>query len=166
MNECRASLAKNPDSVPDAMLLGQLLQLGGDKVEAEATYRALLARHADLQPAANNLAYLLVSAETPTKEQLTEALALATKASASGDPSALDTLGWVHYRLGDKGAALQYLRKAHESLPEDPAVTYHLAQVLADEGQAAEARTLLSGLLARTQDFPDHAAARVLLDRI
>ncbi|PKN43364.1 MAG: hypothetical protein CVU60_03135 [Deltaproteobacteria bacterium HGW-Deltaproteobacteria-18] len=162
--ECRAALTKNPDSVPEALLLGQLLQLGGETAEAEAIYRNLLARHPGLLPAANNLAYLLVSHAAPTTEQMTEALALATRASAGGDPSALDTVGWVHYRLGDKDAALQFLRKAHESLPEDPAVTYHLAQVLADLGQTGEARTLLQALLARTQDFPDLAQARSLLE--
>jgi tetratricopeptide (TPR) repeat protein len=161
--ECRAALAKNPDSVPEALLLGQLLQLGGETAEAEAIFRKLLVRYPDLLPAANNLAYLLVSHDAPTTEQLTEALALATRASAGGDPSALDTVGWVHYRLGDKDAALQFLRKAHESLPEDPAVTYHLAQVLADLGQTGEARELLTALLARTQDFPELTQARELL---
>ena len=166
VKECRAALAKNPDSVSEALLLGQLLQLGGETAEAEAIYRKLLARHPELQPAANNLAYLLVSKDAPTPEQLTEALALATRASASGDPSSLDTLGWVHYRLGDKDAALQSLRKAHESLPEDTAVTYHLARVLADLGQKDEARELLTALLARTQDFPELAQARELLAKI
>ena len=161
--ECRAALTKNPDSVPEALLLGQLLQLGGESAEAEAIYRRLLTRHPDLLPAANNLAYLLATAQAPTAEQLAEALTLATKASAGGDPSALDTVGWVHYRLGDKDAALEFLRKAHESLPEDPAVTYHLAQVLADLGQTEEARALLTALLARTQDFQDLAQARELL---
>jgi tetratricopeptide (TPR) repeat protein len=164
--ECRAALTRNPDSVPEALLLGQLLQLGGETAEAEAIFRKLLARHPDLLPAANNLAYLLVTAQTPSPEQLAEALALATRASAGGDPSALDTVGWVHYRLGDKDAALQFLRKAHESLPEDPAVTYHLARVLVDLGQKDEARGLLKALLTRTQDFPELAQAKELLGGI
>lgn len=166
MNECRAALAKNPDSVPEALLLGQMLQLSGEGREAETIYRKLLARHPNLQPAANNLAYLLVSAEAPAAQQLREALDLATTASAGGDPAALDTLGWVHYRLGDKDAALQYLRKAHESLAAEPSVVYHLAQVLADVGQTGEARKLLAALLERTRDFAEYAQARDLLDRI
>ena len=166
ITESRAALVKNPDAVSEALLLGQLLQLSGDLAEAETIYRKLLVRHPELQPASNNLAYLLVTVPAPTPEQLTEALALATRASASGDPSALDTVGWVHYRLGDKDAALQFLRKAHESLPEDPAVTYHLARVLADLGQKDEARGLLTALLARTQDFPELAQARELLGGI
>ena len=145
------------------MFLGQLLQLGGEAFEAEAIYRALLAKHPELLPAANNLAYLLVSKESPNAEQLAEALSLGTRASAGGDPSALDTVGWVHYRLGDKDAALQFLRKAHESLPEDPAVTYHLARVLVDLGQTEEARSLLSALVARNQEFPDMPQAKALL---
>ncbi|WP_177193224.1 tetratricopeptide repeat protein [Desulfomicrobium apsheronum] len=145
-HEYRTDVEQRLFDLHDRLHRGQF----GPEYAAEAIYRKLLDRHPDLLPAANNLGYLLATAQAPTPLQLSEALALATKASAGGDPSALDTVGWVHYRLGDKDAALQFLRKAHESLPEDPAVTYHLARVLADLGQTGEARGLLTTLLART----------------
>lgn len=162
----RTALQANPDSVAEALLLGQLLQQSGHDEEPEAIYRRLLAKHPDLRPAANNLAYLLVSRTEVSAAGLQEALTLATMASAAGDPTALDTLGWIQYRLGDRKAALDNLRSAHQALPEDPAVTYHLAQVLADEGQQVEAKNLLTRMLAASPDFPEQAAAQALLDRL
>ncbi|MBP9944204.1 MAG: tetratricopeptide repeat protein, partial [Desulfomicrobium sp.] len=162
----RSALSKNPDSVTESLLLGQLLQQDGQHEEPEAIYRKLLARHPELRPAANNLAYLLVSREGVTTGGLQEALGLATMASASGDPTALDTLGWVQYRLGDRKAAQDNLRAAHKALPEDPVVTYHLAQILADEGQKAESKVLLTRLLGAASAFPEAPAARALLERL
>jgi predicted Zn-dependent protease len=162
--DTRASLARKPDSMAEAVLLGQILQRAGQHAEAEGIYRRLLERQPGLRAVNNNLAYAIASDPAATPERLAEALA--TSASASGDPTALDTLGWVHYRLGDRPAALTHLRKAHEALPDEPSVTYHLARVLADEGQSAEARALLQALLQRKADFPEHAEAKALLDSI
>lgn len=164
--DSRAALMRNPDSVAESVLLGQLLQRAGQHAEAEGIYRRLLERQPGLRTVANNLAYAIASDPAATPQRLAEALSLATTASAEGDPAALDTLGWIHYRLGDRPTALIHLRKAHEALPDDPSVAYHLARVLADEGDPAEARTLLLPLLQRQPDFPEYAEAKALLDSI
>ena len=164
--ESRAVLDRNPDSVPAALLLGQLLQAGGQIVEAEGVYRDLLQRKPDLRAAANNLAYCIVSDSTASPERLQEALTLARKASTEGDPAALDTLGWTYYRLGDNASALTHLRRAHASLSREPSVAYHLARVLADDGQFEEARTLLQDVLNSGAEFPELALARELLENI
>ncbi len=166
ITDSRAALARKPDSMAEAVLLGQLLQRAGQHAEAEGIYRRLLERQPGLRAVGNNLAYAIASDPAATPQRLAEALALAATASASGDPTALDTLGWIHYRLGDRPAALTHLRKAHEALPDEPSVTYHLARVLADEGQPAEARTLLQALLQRHADFPEKTEAKALLDSI
>jgi tetratricopeptide (TPR) repeat protein len=166
ISQSRAALSRNPESIPEAMLLGQLLQLAGNLDEAETIYRNLLTRHPGVLPAANNLAYLLVTRPGVTPEALREALTLATTASRSEDPTTLDTLGWIHYRMGDKVSALERLRKAHEALPEDATVAYHLAQVLADDGQNAEAKALLKKVLASETPFADLDAARELFKRL
>lgn len=166
ITDSRAAVAKNPESMAEAVLLGQLLQRAGQHAEAEGIYRRLLERRPGLRPISNNLAYAIAADPAATPQRLAEALTLATEASAGGEPTALDTLGWVHYRLGDKPAALTNLRKAHEALPDEPSVAYHLARVLVDEGQPAEARTLLQALLQRQGDFPELAEARALLNSI
>lgn len=164
--ECRAALERNPESVAEALLLGQLLQLSGEKSQAEKIYRDLLSRRPELLPVANNLAYLLVSLETPTPEQLSEALALASKASSNGDPVSQDTLAWVHYRLGDRDSALEILEQVHRLLPAEPTVTYHLAQVLADKGHTEDAKALLKQTLDKEKDFPEAEAARKLMEKL
>lgn len=164
--ECRAALERNPESVAEALLLGQLLQLSGEKSQAEKIYRDLLSRRPELLPVANNLAYLLVSLETPTPEQLSEALALASKASSNGDPVSQDTLAWVHYRLGDRDSALEILEQVHRLLPAEPTVTYHLAQVLADKGHTEDAKALLKQTLDKKKDFPEAEAARKLMEKL
>jgi tetratricopeptide (TPR) repeat protein len=166
LTESRAALERNPESIPEALLLGQLLQLTGEKAEAEEIYRDLLKRRPDLLPAANNLAYLLVSAEEPTAEQLSEAMTLAVKASAGGDPATQDTLAWVHYRSGDTDKALEILQQVHQKIPEDPSVAYHLAQVLADKGRIEEAKTLLKQIVDTEKMFPEAATARQLLEKL
>ncbi len=164
--EARSALAKNPGAVAEALLLGQLLQHAGQEDEAETIYRGLLQKHPQIKPAANNLAYLLANRPQVSPDMLREALDLATMAASSNDPMAVDTLGWVHYRLGDLQTAQDYLRQAHEVLPEDPAVTYHLAQVLADQGHTAEARELLARIMEQGGSFYERPAAKALLDRL
>lgn len=164
--ECRTALEKRPESVPEALLLGQLLQVKGDLAGAESTYRKLLERNPGLQPAANNLAYLIVADPQASAARLSEALNLATMASGSGDPASLDTLGWVNYRLGDKVAARANVEKAFEALPEEPAVVYHFAKLLAEEGQKAKARELLSRIVTDKAAFAELRDAKALLETL
>jgi tetratricopeptide (TPR) repeat protein len=166
ISEARTVLQRNPEALAEAMLLGQLLQLGGKVDEAESIFRGILERRPDFLPAANNLAYLMAVQKEVSQERLSEALALAAKAGTGGDPSALDTLGWIHYRLGDRPVALVHLRKAHEALPDDSTVGYHLAQVLSEDGKQDEARTMLSRLLKGSNDFPERQEAQRLFQSL
>ncbi len=63
---------------------------------------------------------------------------------------ALNTLGVVYRRHGDLPEAERALRTAYAKQPSNPQIVFNLAQVLADQGQAAEARSLRT-LLARLQ---------------
>ncbi|MBP8263374.1 MAG: tetratricopeptide repeat protein, partial [Pseudomonas sp.] len=55
------------------------------------------------------------------------------------DPAILDSLGWVHYRLGNLQQAEQYLRQAFAAFP-DHEVAAHLGEVLWLRGKQREAR--------------------------
>jgi Flp pilus assembly protein TadD len=68
---------------------------------------------------------------------------------APEDAFILDSLGWVHYRLGDLPKARKYLEQAFEARP-DPEVMIHLAEVLWVSGDQATARSLLRD--ARTKE--------------
>lgn len=53
----------------------------------------------------------------------------------------LDSLGWVHYRLGNLALAVENLRKAYE-MQADPEIAAHLGEVLWKQGQQEEAKKI------------------------
>ena len=77
--------------------------------------------------ALNALGYSLAN----LTDRHTEALELISRALAlkPGDPAILDSMGWVHYRLGDLPKALGYLEDAFSRFP-DHEVAAHLGEVL------------------------------------
>jgi tetratricopeptide (TPR) repeat protein len=64
----------------------------------------------------------------------------------------LDSLGWVHYRLGNLALAAENLRKAYE-IQADPEIAAHLGEVLWKQGQHEEAKKLWASAL---KDFPEN----------
>jgi Tfp pilus assembly protein PilF len=51
----------------------------------------------------------------------------------------LDSLGWVHYKLGQYALAEQTLERAISLIPTDPTVRDHLGEVYASTGQLQQA---------------------------
>ncbi len=115
--------------------LGRLLELEPD--------------HAD---ALNALGYSLAD----MTDRYQEALALIQRALAlkPDEGAILDSLGWVHYRLGDLELALDYLRQASAKIPDDPEVAAHLGEVLFALGRHDEAWEVWDKGLAKA---PEHA---------
>ncbi len=72
-----------------------------------------------------------------------EARALIEKALAlkPDDPFILDSMGWVHYRLGNRDQARDYLQQAIE-LRLDPEIAAHLGEVLWMMDRHEEARSV------------------------
>ncbi len=52
----------------------------------------------------------------------------------------VDSLGWVHFRLGNVDKALGYMERAVELRPQDPTINDHLGDVYWRVGRQAEAR--------------------------
>jgi len=52
----------------------------------------------------------------------------------------VDSLGWVHYKLGDPKRAVGYLERATELEPSDSEITGHLGDVYWALGREEEAR--------------------------
>jgi tetratricopeptide (TPR) repeat protein len=52
----------------------------------------------------------------------------------------VDSLGWVHFRLGNIDKALTYMERAVELRPQDPTINDHLGDVYWWVGRRAEAR--------------------------
>ncbi|QTD55682.1 tetratricopeptide repeat protein [Parasphingorhabdus cellanae] len=75
--------------------------------------------------------------------------ARAAAALTPDDPNVLDTLGWTLLQSGqDKAEALKLLRQASARAPGNLEIRWHLANALAANGQAGEAKQLISGLKA------------------
>jgi tetratricopeptide (TPR) repeat protein len=58
----------------------------------------------------------------------------------------IDSLGWVHYRLGNLDKAADLLRKAYE-IQNDPEIAAHLGEVLWKKGQQDEAKKIWANAL-------------------
>jgi tetratricopeptide (TPR) repeat protein len=53
----------------------------------------------------------------------------------------LDSMGWVHYRLGNLDIAYQFVKKAFD-IQEDPEIAAHLGEILWRQGKKSEAKKI------------------------
>ena len=65
----------------------------------------------------------------------------------------LDSMGWVHYRLGNYDIAYEFITKAY-AIQEDPEIAAHLGEVLWKQGKENEAISVWQGSLER---FPENS---------
>ncbi|MBA2690247.1 MAG: tetratricopeptide repeat protein [Burkholderiales bacterium] len=132
-----------------------------DKLDLlEADLRKVIALKPDHAHAYNALGYTLAERNT----RLAEALDLIEKAYqlAPDDAAILDSLGWVHYRLGNLDQGLIYLRQALALRP-DPEVAAHLVEVLLAHGERREAVRVSEKAL---RDNPDNEALLAVLKKL
>ncbi|MEE4271239.1 MAG: tetratricopeptide repeat protein [Thermoanaerobaculales bacterium] len=130
--------------------------------EAEAAFLELIEGDPTDANAANYLGYLWADRGV----RLDEALELINLAVSLDPENAayLDSLGWVHYRLGAMEEAEYWLRRAIEINDGDGTLLAHLGEVLVVRGQVEEGiRYLRLGLDLGCED-PDHV--RSLLDEL
>ena len=132
-----------------------VLEQGGQADKAESDLRSILIRQPDDAEALNALGYTLTLHSTRYQEAhdyIERALKL-----EPDDAAIMDSMGWVDYRLGDKPAALAYLRKAYAELA-DPEIAAHLVEVMWENGDHDGARRLWTQALKSNPDSePLHA---------
>ena len=131
------ALVEQPDHLDllyDSALAAEKLDL----IEVvEANLRRLVALKPDHAQGWNALGYTLADRTDRLKEAreyIEKALQL-----APDDPFILDSMGWVHYRLGNHQLAVDYLRRAFEQRP-DPEIAAHLGEALWMQGRRDEAQ--------------------------
>lgn len=138
--EAYAFLAKVLEVQPDQPDLLYETALAAEKlghVEVlERHLRRLMAIKPDSAQAYNALGYSLADRNL----RLEEAAQLIDKALSLSpdDPFILDSKGWVLFRQGIPGAALEVLQKAHARKP-DPEIAAHIGEVLWALGRPSEA---------------------------
>lgn len=127
--------------MPDNSQLLYARALAAEKLDridiAEQDLQQILKGDPDNAQALNALGYTLAD----RSDRLEEALGYIERAHQlrPDDPAVIDSLGWVHYRLGNYEKALQYLRRAFELL-NDPEIAAHLGEVLWVTGDHPGAR--------------------------
>jgi tetratricopeptide (TPR) repeat protein len=120
----------------------------------ETELRKVIQMKPDFAAAYNALGYSFADRNIKLNEAKT-LIETALKLSPN-DHYMLDSLGWVHYRLGNLSAAAEHLRKAYQ-MQADPEIAAHLGEVLWKQGQQEEAKKIW-GLALK-----DHPANDVLL---
>jgi tetratricopeptide (TPR) repeat protein len=105
----------------------------------EQDLNTILAEEPNNAQALNALGYTL--ADRTNRYQ--EAFTLITKAVElkPNDPFYLDSLGWVHYRLGNLDEAVRNLKQA-VVIQADPEFLAHLGEVLWQQGKHSEAKRI------------------------
>ncbi|TGX54962.1 tetratricopeptide repeat protein [Sphingomonas gei] len=155
-------LSQNPVNVAALRLSGGWQLAAGDYDAAIDTLELLRARIGDGDAALNaNLAVAYSGADAfDTAAEFGEA----AYALAPANPVTADAYGWALYRNGDVQAAVELLQKAVVLAPHHAGLRWHLAQIYADLGRAAEARRQAKAALADPR-FTDRAAATKLAEQ-
>ncbi|WP_188112402.1 tetratricopeptide repeat protein [Salinicola aestuarinus] len=116
------------------------------------TLETLVDRDPNDAAALNALGYTLAT-ET---DRLDEALSLVERAAAiePDSPAILDSLGWIHFKLGDSQLALDYLQRAYAAVP-DQEIAAHYAETLLTLGQTEKAKRVVNAALSSSETHPD-----------
>ncbi len=140
------TLPNTPELIYDFAMMAE--KIGRFDV-MEKQLRTLIALKPDFAQAYNALGYALAD----RNERLPEAMTLIEKAlSLSPDDFyILDSMGWVHYRLGKLDKAAEYLRRAYTA-QADPEVAAHLGEVLWHQGKRDEAQQTWTDALRKHPD--------------
>ena len=166
--EVNAALEKAVSLEPkltDAQLrLASAAETRKDYDQAIVRYRTILAVEANNIVALNNLAYLLAD----QKKQPKEALPLAERAyQLSGQAPVIgDTLGWVHFKLGDAATAMTYIDRAAKQLPKNADITLHLAELHLSLGDQPLAKVYLDIALKLDPKLTERDDVKALVARI
>jgi len=122
------------------LLLSFAQRKAGARPGCEHTLLDILARHPRAAHALNALAYLWAE----DGRQLGDALRLQRRAIEQRPYSGAfqDTLGWIHFRMGNVDEALSSLELANRYLPGVDEILEHLSVVLAAAGLEDEARAV------------------------
>jgi tetratricopeptide (TPR) repeat protein len=125
----------------------------------EADLRGVIKMKPDYAHAYNALGYTLAE-KTDRLKEARELIEKAYKLSPE-DPFIMDSLGWVHYRLGNMMEALRYLQQAYGARP-DPEIAAHLGEALWKSGQREEAQKVWRAALTEN---PDHETLLAVMQK-
>jgi tetratricopeptide (TPR) repeat protein len=166
LDSVEALLVKGKKAIPDSLKislgLAALYEINGSYNEAIDIYRELHASQPDNLIITNNLAAML-SDHGNGESDLELAKTLADKLVDTDQPVFFDTIGWVHYKLGDYQQSISYLTRAVENKPDVNIFNYHLGMAYKMSGNKSKARTYLENSLADDKPFKEREQAEAAL---
>ena len=118
---------------------------------AEKDLRRVIAAQPENAAALNALGYTL--ADQTERYEEAEALIRQAYILQPGEASIIDSMGWVAYRLGRLGEAIEYLRKAWQ-LDKNPEIAAHLGEVLWAVGNQEAATAIWREAWERDSENP------------
>jgi tetratricopeptide (TPR) repeat protein len=129
--------AAAPDDPRGMYVLAQVLEARKDFAGAERALRDILQRDADDATALNYLGYMLAE----RGQRLDEAATLVQRALKlePGNPSFLDSLGWVYYQQGKLDLADPPLSEAATKMPNNSVIQDHLGDLRFKQRRFADA---------------------------
>ncbi|WP_340148671.1 tetratricopeptide repeat protein [uncultured Sneathiella sp.] len=140
--EAQDILAEGMESAEDGFMLritqAEIYESSGANSDAIKIYEDLLEERPNSEIVANNLASLITE-EAQSDAELQRAYALAKRFRSSKVPYFMDTLGWIHYRLGEYEMATPLLRSAVEKAPDIAILRYHLGMAYKAENNRDKA---------------------------
>jgi Tfp pilus assembly protein PilF len=140
VNYLKQALTIKPDDVNLLGTLGLIYDSMERWTECDTIYERALQIDSQNALVNNNYAYSL----SERGERLKEALKM-VEIALTADPdntSYLDTIGWVHFKLGNYREAKSYLEKAIEIGGERAVMLEHLGDVIFKLGDAQKAKFL------------------------
>jgi tetratricopeptide (TPR) repeat protein len=162
----RRGVAALPKSERLVLALALNLQRLGRFEQAMAVYEGFLRIDPRSAVVANNLAALVADHRTDDTEALRRAISLMERLQTSGNPQFLDSIGWLHYRVGEVAQAIAFLKRAIDLAPESLELTYHIGVAFLAEEKYALAHKHLKKALPAGVNLPFTGEARKALSKI
>jgi tetratricopeptide (TPR) repeat protein len=127
----------SPKDVPTISQLALVYETMGRQTLTDSLYEEALRLEPDNHLILNNYSYSL----SERNIQIERALAMAKRAveAQPQNPSYLDTIGWIYYRLGDYPKAEEYVLRAIQSGDVSAVVHDHLGDIYQAMGDAERA---------------------------
>ena len=152
-----------PERIFQRTTLADYLMINNQYIQAKYQYQQLLTRNIPSDKrgiALNNLA--LISIE---EKDYDSAVEFSTQAvTILGSVAAIvDTKGWALTLSDVPKQGLTYLRQAYTMSSNSPDIQYHIAYTLVKLNRVSEARTLLTQIIIKPNNFPEHKMAKSLL---
>ncbi len=145
-----------PDNFTLMMSQAGVHELKKEFEAAIKVYEAILEKRPNVDVVANNLASL-ISTVYDDEENLRRAYTYAKRFRSSTIPHFQDTLGWIHYRLGEYELATELLEAAVKKMPDFGTLRYHLGMSYKAENDKKNAIEELTKAveLSKSRPFPE-----------